>query len=273
MYTRPSNLSFSDMCIYIDDCVKRGDFSEEDTIYKYMVMLVNMLSRKSKYFRTNDDYEDFSFWVSTYYFLRLKSDKLPKIKSILNYIKNSIYGLKCKYQQEFYSQVIVPDASDTMLNLDITNYSKRLYDNLMGFHSVEVEQSIKQLPQTIRDYLDKKPSFELMGNSKENLYISVLLTFLDSITLTAKMREKASSIGTATDFKRSVVQGIFEDQHKVILYRLDDSMEDYVKVLIKQIKSDIISDLSYVGDYFTNDSDEVITYIDINQLRNDNDEY
>ena len=270
MYTKPSNLSFSDLCIYIDKCVKEDDFSDEETIYKYLVILTNMLSRKQKYFRTSSDYEDFAFWVSTYYFFRLKNKELSKVNSILNYIKSSLYGYKCKYQQEFYSQIILLDNSDVNKNIDIEAYSNRLYDNLVDFHLVELKRSLEQFPNTIKKFLYSKNT--IPDNLKDNIYISILLSILDSIILSEKAYNIVDRIGNSTEFKRTAVQKVFEKQSNIILYHLPDEFENYISVLVKQVKSLLVEDLSYFGDYFNLPLSDLAEYIDINQLKENEEE-
>lgn len=274
MYKKPPNLSFSDLCIYIDKCVETDSITEENenTIYEYLVILVNMLSRKYKYFKTNEDYEDFAFWEATDLFMRLKNPNLSKIKSILNYIKGSLYGQKVKYQKLYYSEVITPDVTDTAINLNLSNYSKQLFETLSDFNKVEIEQSIRQIPTTIRSFLDKKLSI-ISKQDYQNIYVSILLSLLDSITLNKKFSEKVISKNNSSEYRQLFIRNLFESQQKIILYHLPETAESYIAILIKQLKSILIEDLSYSGDYFINSSDEISSYVEMNQLKNYEEEY
>lgn len=274
MYKKPSNLSFSDLCIYIDTCIETDSITEEneEIIYKYLVILVNMLSRKYKYFKTNEDYEDFAFWEATDLFMRLKNTNLPKVKSILNYLKGSLYGQKVKYQKTYYSEVITPDITDATINLNLASYSKQLYDTVSDYNIVEIEQSIRQIPLTIKAFLDKKLSI-LSEQEYQNIYISILLSIIDSITLNKRFSEKIYCKNNSSNYRQTYIKNMFESQQKIILYHLSEDMESYISILIKQLKFVLTQDISYLGNYFTNASDELSSYIEMNQLKNYEEEY
>ena len=99
LYEKPKNLKYTDMAIFIDENIYKENLNEStiNLIFEYLYHLAYMLSKKKKFFNNAEDYENFSLYFSTSTYLRLtnkkqffkledNSYKMPKIKSVLNYI-------------------------------------------------------------------------------------------------------------------------------------------------------------------------------------------
>ena len=82
LYTKPKNLKYVDMCIYIDGKVKEGNPTEEEInlIFEYLYHLSFMLAHKHKYFNESHYYEDFSIYFATEVLYRLFYN--PKLKKL-----------------------------------------------------------------------------------------------------------------------------------------------------------------------------------------------
>lgn len=102
-----------DMCIYIDENIYKPDHDVQK-IFEYLQCLFYSLSMKKRYFNTEYDYEQYSLYGATQVYLRLTNDKqflededkkLPRVKSVLNYIKNVLYPFKVNYQKDTFNEV------------------------------------------------------------------------------------------------------------------------------------------------------------------------
>ena len=94
-YRKPSNVTYTQMCIWIDENAYKED-CDEYTLFQYLYHLAGMLAFKRRFFEKNLYYHDFSIFAATKIFLRLRDKRqfgkavdktLPRIKSILNYTK------------------------------------------------------------------------------------------------------------------------------------------------------------------------------------------
>ena len=122
-----------------------------------------MLARKGNFFKKSSYYEDFAVYMATMLFFRIKNPKqfedppkLKKIKSILNYIKKTIYPRKVDFEQEFYSQVIsTPDEEDTSIDTQYT-FADRISESVDEISRVEFTACLEGICKTIRKFLEKR---------------------------------------------------------------------------------------------------------------------
>ena len=180
-----------DMCIYIDKHAYEKDHDVE-LIFEYLQDLFYALSKKKRFFSKEKDYEDYSLYGATHVYQRLTNPKqfiedenkrLPRIKSVLNYIKHILYPLKVNYQTENFGGVISDNyQGDGIEQIIFNDLKKNVQDSNSGLVKVEVENYFTYLPRLIKQFLLESP----YANNKitfMNLYISCLITILRSITL------------------------------------------------------------------------------------------
>ena len=157
-----------------------------------------MLARKANYFNRNDYYDDFATYMATYLYFRIKNpsqfddnSKLTKIKSILNYIKGTIYPRKVDFEQEFYSQVMSKPVDDASVDSGYS-FSDMLSESVDEISRVEFDVCLHDSIRTFRAYLKNIPYY---SNRLEwnNIYISCLLTLLNSITVDKRTMDKINS--------------------------------------------------------------------------------
>ena len=256
LYNKPKDLKYTDMAIYIDENIYREDLSEEEKekIYEYIYHLVKMLAYKEKFFNKDFYYEDFAIYAATNIYMRLTSPKqfiynesgepnLSKIKSILNYIKAVIYPRKVKFEQEFYAQTTSEESYEILTNSPYS-FSDKLYEFTDDLNIVEFNNCLEDVCKTAKSFLKKIP---YPRDSVEwiNIYISCLLTFINYITLPNSEIESVNNFESYEDRLRHI-QVAFQRQQKdePILYHLDSSMSNYVKVLVTELKHAIAKDLS-----------------------------
>lgn len=255
-----SKIRCVDMCIYIDNNIYKPNHNVE-TIFDYIAHLFYVLAKKKKFFWSEEDYENYSLYSASRMYLRLTSarqfledddpKKLPKIKSVLNYIKKIMYSLKVDYQQEHYDEVYKDSDSPTV---PVYNHiSDELYSNIAksnsSFVEVDTINYLSSIPKLIKSILKESP----YSNDKKmihNLYISCLLTFIRSITLSNENKQRLMDRGTQqiklnTD---SIIQNIYyeENLNAPVCWNISDDLKAYVSVLNNRIRSKVSYDIQEI---------------------------
>lgn len=251
MYQKPKDISYTDMCIYIDTHIYTKDY-DEHLIFEYLYHLVIMLARKHKYFSSSEDYDNFGIYGATQLFTRLLDPRqfeensgktvINPIKSILNYIKAVIYPLKVDYQQEFFSQTL----SHESLPESQYNFNYLLSKEFNNLAFVEFEMTLHNIAATCKHFLKTLPYRE---NTVEwhNIYVSVMLTFLSHITLRNDHLKRLKHLED-TERLRDYHYNIFyrECKEDIILYHLPASMKNYIDVLARQLNNLVAKDLAEI---------------------------
>lgn len=243
LFKKPSNLKFTDLCIFIDENVPKivnpGENPElENTIYNYLWLLVKALAIKKCMFKNFEDYDLYSFYAATRLFTALRKNQLNQgkvikgklirpIKSCLNYTKALLYPMKIEYQRENFREVIEEEFVST--KFDALAYKEQLKNQARD--NAEVTQTFKEYVKsaisdssTILDNILQKSPFNSSTTEYKNLKISILLTSIYVL----KNKKKLNASGAQT----------------VILWHLPKSMANYTKILVKEffmaIKQEVI---------------------------------
>lgn len=258
LYKKPNNLKYTTMAIYIDENIYKPDHDQE-TIYKYLYFLAIMLAHKENLFNIKDEYEEFAIYYASQLYLRLTNKKqfeyndagepkLKRVKSILNYMKSTI-GQRAagfhKYEYDYTSNKITDDVA--------VSYSfRQLVSESTDFLGrVEFEACLGDIIKGLRAYLTHIPYSE---NSiiYNNIYLSCLLSFLNSIVLDSKSLKKLSN-----SYSPDQLEALYRKQNKdfVILFHLPAEMRGYIQALTNGMKHYIAKDLSWQGrDYISSHS-------------------
>lgn len=275
IYKKPENMKYTDMCIYIDNNMEYlakasdPDSTIVENVYKYLYLIVYALSCKQKFFRDIQDYDDFSVITASILYMRIVDKrqylpdgdpkKIKPIKSSLNYIKRALYGLKVNYQQENFFPTMHPKlygeietdtaAKEIIESQDADKMHEAIMEEFL-FIPRKIERVIKRSPYR------NNPVF------CKNLYISLLLSFVDSITLTNSFLSKYNKRKVKDKQADTRLIKIYMDQqdNKPILYHLPESLSDYVKVLLNEVKKDFAMNLMDTKSAF-NLSDDTIKNI------------
>ena len=240
MYKKPT-ISYTSMCIYIDTHIYEE--YDEQLVFEYLYHIMKMLATKYGYFTNSREYEDFAIYAASSLFMRLTTKKdLPRIKSILNYAKSVVYPLKVDFQKSEYSQSISEDKYKEELNYNFNTIISRTLTSLdlsdFGLTMMDVGKTCKKFLRTI-PY--DKDSSEWM-----NIYLSVMLTFLNSVTLRNKSKDRLGHLDKTHYIKDYHMDNFYEleREDEVILFHLPNHMSNYISVLSRQLRSIIARDLS-----------------------------
>jgi len=274
IYKKPMGVRYTDMAIWID----KNAYSEEckdDTLFEYLYLLTDMFARKYQFFKKASYYDDFSLYCASYFFNRLKNKKqyeitedgIPKlkpIKSILNYIKRTIRARKIDFEQDNFNQTCLSyedcDAHDVDRDRILMAY-KSYHD----YNGCEFSLCLETLPRCVFETCKRTPYFGVKNIFKD-LYVSVLLTILNQITLTVSEEIKLNGIkGMVSEFYIDHLYEYTDPMKSVIVYGSCKKMENYILFLANRSKKTLARDLSAII-HSWEPSDAVIDSLIMNQI-------
>lgn len=256
VYNNPK-IRYVDMCKYIDDNIYNNTY-DETKVYDYLCYIIQMLAKQNNLFKSTRDYEDFSIYMASKVFLRLvnkrqfeENSSLEKIKSVLNYIKRTINFHRYDYCNEFNLNEPFK-FDDITTNMDSLKYHiSRSVDEL---NKCEFEVCLQDVIKTTKKFVYSLP-MKKSNTELRDIYISCLLTFLNSITLKRVDIQRINSFKRDTSFSVELLIKLYnEESQNIILYHLDSSMKPFITVLVRRIKRLIAIDLSrsthtYIPEY------------------------
>lgn len=257
MKSKPRNLKYTDMCIYIDSHIYEPN-PDIEIIFNYLQYLFYGLAYKKKFFRNKDDYEKYSIFAATQVYLRLTNSrqflpeddpkKLTKVKSVLNYIKTILYPMKVDYQKQFFNKVFDDKYNGEGVVENIQSYLvNNIKDNNRLFLVHEVEDYFSYIPNLIWNVLKQTPYCKDKV-TLSNLYISCLLTLLNKIILNNEDKDKYRHNPKFKLNSEELISSLLrkEDKLEPIIFHLDESMKNYISVLVVKIKKLIVQDIQMI---------------------------
>ncbi|WP_300924660.1 hypothetical protein [uncultured Clostridium sp.] len=246
-------IKYTTMCIYIDEHVYEKDHDVEK-IFNYLQCLFYALACKKRFFSKEKDYDNYSLYGATHMYMRLINKNqflpeddpkyMPKVKSVLNYIKTILYPLKVNYQQENFNYIFNEEyvGTETIDSIE-TGLRGNIDAGTRGLLQAEVLCYLKDIPKIIKIFLKQTPYAQDSG-MMHKLYMSILITLLRMITLSnhnynrlIKDQElKLNAEDLAEDLLRE------EKVNAPVAWHLDN-MEDYIYVLCNKIIKLIVRDI------------------------------
>ena len=265
-YQKDPDITYNQMAIYIDNTI----YSENpniELIYQYMYHIIYMLAKHYRYFKHNDDYDRFALFMSSQIYFRyqnkdqyiLKEDgtpKLEKVKSVMNYIKQTIGVYKVQYQKKEYAQNITHEEYDLDVEYSFDNVLQTYVDKL---NFCEFGITFENIGKTCKRFLKSIP-YKENSSIWLNIYLSVMLTFLNRITVKDEQVQQIEELKNKVKCKNYHIMDIYNelDRQPPILYHLPTHMSNYIDVLCRQLKHIIAKYLTEI--YHTNISSDLILY-------------
>ena len=242
-----------DYCIYVDEHIYTNNFDPEQ-IFDALYNIVYVLAIKHKLFKSWEDYEPFAMDCSCRLYQRLTNPKqflpegdprkIKKIKSILNYIKKTLFLMKIDYQKEFFGQQFVPEMHDQSVQDIRERLVGSAHEQTKNFLHVDFEHYLKKISRTMKHFLKSTP-YANNPVMLHNIYLSCLMTMLNQITLSnnnkKRLENKLKKGYETSDFINRVYME--EASTSTVLFHLDDSMFNYINTLVARIKKLIVKDL------------------------------
>lgn len=260
-YEKPKDVTYTEMAIWIDNNVYSGSFDIE-TCYKYLYLLCYMLTVRLGFFRYEKDIDEFSLFVATSLYKRLtnkkqfesKSDgtcKMEKITSILNYMKKVLPRYKYDFDIVFNGMPVEKDIEVFAVpSFDLDSYAA---ENTYIFDQLSPSFTFENLSGIVKQHLRKIPH-KKDSSEWENIYISCILTLLNTVTLD---RDQIRRLKTQKRDKRFLLDNLYKDlRHKPpILFHLEDSYENYILTLVNEIRDVLAAEITWTsGTQITNDT-------------------
>lgn len=251
-FIRPKDVTYTDMCIYIDNNIYTDNY-DVNTVYEYLYHIIFMLAKQSQLFNKHKYYDSFAiFGASRVYFrltnkkqFELKPDgtaKMNKIKSVLNYIKNILYPLKVDFEQEEYAQTIVI-TDDTEINQ--FTYNQIITHAIDKLSFCDFGMTLNDISNTCKHFLSTIP-YTKDSSMWYNIYASVMLTFLNYVTLSNKHIDRINHLESTARLKESHINDFHAASRNSppILFHIPKSLGPYITVLSRQLQTIVARDLS-----------------------------
>ena len=252
MYEKPKDLTYTDLCIYVDEHVYE-DNHDVELVYKYIYLIVLMLAQQGRVFEKHKYYDPFALYAATRIYLRLTNKKqyeldrngepkMVRIKSVLNYAKRVLYPMKVDFEQSEYAQSLGPVVEDSSFN-----YESVVRTSLDGIALVEFNMTLDDVNKTCKHFLKSIP-YKQTSSEWLNIYTSVMLTFLNMVTLSKSHQKYIQYLQENNSLTDRKLATDFNEEYnmKPILFHVDESMSDYILVLARQLRYIISEDLSNI---------------------------
>lgn len=248
-FDKPKDLKYTDMCIFIDNYIASHEYNDtnDEITYKYLYLVAKMLAFKRAFFKKNDDYEQFSLYAASQYYVRLKKENAKAIKSCLNYMKKTLYFYKVLFEEEFMNglaQYVTESPMEYQTSFDYV-----ITTSMDEIESVEFDNCLSNICDMIKSFLSHIP-YVSKPDVWTNIYISCLLTYLNSITVDRRDAVRINNYESYS-YKMDCIENTISNHSvdDVILFRLDEGMRNYIYVLYKEINKMISNDLSFRTHY------------------------
>ena len=250
MFFEKPKVRYVDMCMYIDDHVYTNDY-DQTLVYQYLYHIILMLAIKRDYFSSSKVTEDFSLYAASTYYVRLFDERqfedessLEPIRSILNYIKKTLYSIRREYVRKYMPENETPVGVE-YLNIDSDSFSMYVGNKVDFIGKFEFGDYLESIDVIVKDSLKTIP-YKNNSVMWTNIYISCLLSLLNSITLKNKDIRRLNGFKRPNSLTNELLNDLYleERYNSVILYHLDDCMYNYIWALTNKIRHHLSTELS-----------------------------
>lgn len=253
-FNKIPGMKYTTMCIYIDEhmreVVNPGENPDvESKIYEYLYHIIYALSCKATYFKQFEDYDKYALYAASEVYLAMRNKLanegkevrgkvIVPIKSCLNFIKTVMFPLKINFQRSEFATVF-----DAQLGHDTEGINSKIRESIQADYRNSFEEdyrsAIEAVPLYIKNYLRRSP-FRNDAVMMNRLYISTMLSFINSITLPVRLREKLKSRETKNNFEKictKLTNSYQANDNNIILWHLDPGFSNFIEVLVRKAKN------------------------------------
>lgn len=236
IFKKTTNLTLTQMAAWVDANHMLPD-CDNDTLIEYLYHIAFSRTQQAYLFKDYETAEDFSIYCITKLLTRFKNNAEAPVKSVVNYLKNSLVHWYSEYVRQYCSGQPELDIPD----FDLSDFSDYLIDmtaeydrNAYGFNCFKLED-------VVREHLKRIPR-KKKSPEWTNIYISCLLTLQDRIKCAITIAHKHGVTEKDIMFNRIVRQ---LKTKTPILFHLDESMAPYIAVLVNELIHAISVELTY----------------------------
>lgn len=257
MDNETEKVCYTDKCIWVDTHAY-DEKCDDVLLYEYIQGIIDIQAKKKKYFRNQDDYLDFSIYFANKIFMRYKNARqfnvqedgkpeLEKIKSVSNYVQQTIYFNRIMFIKEVKGQKIKASNYDDIATA--TQFRDSLVETMHELKLSEFVSSMKTCAETAREYLKRIP---YKGYMWHRIYMSCMLTLMNRITLSRDRKQKVLDNNKGGTINYRCINGAYQKERGfgVKLYRLSDDYSSYIEVLTNKIMKVVATDLSETLNYY-----------------------
>ena len=249
MFFKKPNIKYVDMCIYIDDHIYTNDYNEE-LVYQYLYHIILMIAMKRHYFESGHEAEDFSLYAASYYYMRLTDKRqfgdnpsLDLVRSILNYVKKTLFSVRLEYCKKYVVEQETP--SPEFVGIDVDAFSMYVNHKIDPIDTVDFKCYLGDTDDFVKEYLKDIP-YPQGSTVWTNIYISCILSLLNSITLRNKDIKRIENFKRPNSLNDMLLTRLYMNERysSTLLYHLDDSMYNYITVLTNRVRHKLSMELS-----------------------------
>jgi len=243
VYHKDKDKKYTDLCKEFD-----AEFYAEDRddakLFKTMYLVYYMLASKSKFFKNVNEYDEYAMFAATTIYMRFikKQKQGERIKSLLNYAKNTKNFLKQMYQSENYKQ----DSYEINKKdyLFVGEMRRKLRDIVQQDYRYDIREQVEKIVNSLSDIVHRvvmRTPYKKNKYMIKNLEMSCKLTLLSQLTLSTKNINKLTK---KEDKNKEIDYSLIykylnEEKEDVICWRISDDLSDYVKLLVNKIRKEL----------------------------------
>lgn len=279
-----NRISIVDMCKYIEANIYKEKYNE-DLIFGYLKTIVKSLALHKGFFKNIQDYEPYSIMTATRVFLRLTNkkqflpeddpNKLAKVKSVLNMIKSLLYPCKVDFQQQAYNENTKSINKQTEDNTSIENY---IIEEIQSVNrpilEAELNSYLKCIHRLLWKVIEDTP-YSSLKYEKYELYTSLLLTFVRSVTLSNINKDRIinNKPKGIRQFYIEIMDSIYQEEldSAPITWHIDKNLTDYIKILLVRARELIVREIQELMHYNIYSEDFVLRALSESIQENEDD--
>ena len=273
LFNKDPNMRYVDMCAEFDNEFYSGQ-RNDTKLFKYMYLVYYMFACKNNYFKRFEDYDEYAQYAATTVYIRyLRKEKNgERIKSLKNYAESTHYHLKVMWQKEKFNIVNGPEYGAEEAEA-MEAYMRNLAESVAISDTTltDVEELLGTIPSVVSKVLKQSP-FKKDKLMAHRLRISCLLTLLSGLTLSKdsinklKSKQEAGKLDDDTDDKFILKLLKKEKETSIVLWKLDESMTDYVRMLVNKVRCYMTGEVSEIR-WDNTASDDVVDAILMNTYK------
>ncbi len=263
LFNKDPNKRYVDMCAEFDEEFYSGH-RDDTKLFKYMYLMYYMFACKNEYFKRYEDVDEYAKYSASVIYTRYlkKEKKGERIKSLKNYTDSTHRHLKVMFQKERFNTIYGPNYGAEE-SIALESYMRGLAESAAKDDTTitDVEDLLYSIPRVVNKVINQTP-YKKDKLIKHRLKISCLLTLVSGLTLSRDSIERIKNKEDSGKLEDKHIYKLLtrERENSVVLWRLDESMADYVRMLSNKVRFYMSNDLAEIK-HDNMASDEVINDI------------
>lgn len=236
-FKKPRDITLVQMAQWIDSLTSYQD--NIDRLVEYLYHLSYYNAQKRALFNNYESYDDFAIFCASKLLTRLNNKNKEHVKSIVNYINNVLSPWYSEYVSLFCS-----GASENIIeDFDVSDFADYLVDTTCELDRMCYRFGYSNISSIIENHLKYIPR-KKHNPEWGNIYTSCLLTLQDRINCAEMLCNDAELVNNPALLHRHIRS---LKKRSPILFHLDESLSNYILVLVNELTHAICTELSYAA--------------------------